>query len=285
MKIKFKILIIAAFMIFAFNESFSQNTDTVKKGSSYNFILNDGSSITGKIVFLDSSVILVKTPNGLNEIQRHIIKAIDKPDQEYLTDYFTSYRKPEYRKYISLNIGIVFPEYATSGDEYYSYYSHELNTGFSLSLAYTAFFNRNLAIRTGASYTNMKNKDSPKTGNYYYERSTGGNLSQILFNLNLLAGFFEPENKFNYYVLGGFGLGGLNCTDISQNNYYGSSYTYNPQAQWVFMYRLGGGITYSQSKKLAFQIEIDYDSVSPDSGYYIKMSQLGIKAGVVFISF
>lgn len=285
MKSKFKILTVIAVMIFAFNDCYSQKPDTVKKGSYYDFILNDGSEITGKIIFLDSSVILVKTPNGLNEIQRHRIKSIGKTGQDFLTDYYTSYRKPEYRKYISLNLGMVLPENANNGEEYYSYYSKDLNTGFSLSFAYTAFFNRNIAIRTGASYANMKNKDSPETGSYYYERSTGGNLSQILIHIDMLAGFLEPENNFNYYALGGFGFGSMNSSKVTENYYYGGNQSYDPETQWTFMYRLGAGVTYRKSEKLAFQFEIDYDIVSPEGGFYEKINQLGIKAGVVFISF
>lgn len=286
MKIRIKILLVTVLMIFALTNCYPQNSDTVKKGSFYEFIMNDGSKITGKIVYLDSAVILVKNPNGLNEIKRLSIKSIDKPGKEFTTDYFTIYRKPQYRKYLSINIGIVFPETENIGDEYYSsYYTHELNTGFCLTLAYTAFFNRNLAIRTGAFYTIMKNKDSPETGSYYYTGSTGGTLSQLLFNIDMLIGFFEPENKFNYYALGGFGFGSMNSSRVQESYYYESNSSYDPELQWSFMYRLGGGVTYRQSEKLAFQIEIDYDTISPVGGFYSKMNQLGIKAGIIFISF
>lgn len=288
MKYSFKILITVFVLIFLFTDCFPQNSQTLRKGSFYSLTLDNGSVIQGKVMSLDSTVILLITKNGITEIQRQSIRNISRPKQEFINDYFSTYKKPQYRKYISLNAGIIYPESANNDYDYYSdYSSNELNSGFNLSLGYTGFFSRSIAVRTIVSYSQMKNIDVNQTNSYNNYNRTGGSLSQFVFSIDFLAGLFHPEKKINFYALAGIGFGQMNSSEVTEQyiNYYTATYTYNPEGQWLFKYGFGGGVTFNLSGKIAIQAEVIYDHISPVSGFYENMNQLGIRAGIIFINF
>lgn len=281
MNIKIKISIIIICISFLYADCFPQMTDSLKKGSFYSFTLNNGSVIKGKVLSFDSYVILLNTKNGMNEIFRKNIFNSKKAGDDFIVEYFTNFRKPEYRKYFCFSAGYVMPGKSDKSDES-NYDLAEVHDGFNLSFSYTGFFGRNTAVRTGLSFSSMKNKDASRYNYNYYSTRTGGTLTQITFGMDVLLGMFYPEQKINYYALAGIGLGSMNSSSISWNDYY--SYNTDPEFQFNIKFGIGAGLTYKLSGKISLQTEIDYDFNSTDEGFYDSMNQLILKAGIIFLN-
>lgn len=289
MKSIFKIMTIVLALITFCKDSFPQEPDIMKRGIFYTFTLYNGAVIKGKVISYDSFYVLINTKNGINEIKRQNIINLKRADEEFLNEYFGTYKKPDYRSFLCLNLGYVIPESENHNTEYY-YYSDpvvELNNGFSVSVDYTGFFSRYFGVRAGISYSVMKNKDynySNNSQNFYYQSSrTGGSLSQFIFGFNLLAGMFHPEKVINFYGLAGFGIGILNGSEVNNSNYYSSNS--NPDYQFLLSYGIGGGLTFRLSEKIALMTEVNYDFISPEKGFYSFTKELGFKAGIIFINF
>lgn len=282
MNIKIEILIIIIISATSLNDCFPQNIDSLKKGSYYSFTLNDGKTIQGKVISADSFVALLNTKNGMYELNRKLIVKVKKLTDENILEYLTSYRKEVYNKFLSLSAGAVMPE---SNEERSS---PDLYDGFSISASYFKLIDRTFGIKTGFTYSNMKNKDLVYSDYYYENKFSGGNLSQFLIQFQLLAGMFHPEKKINYYFQFGIGFGYMKSSDIKSSNlnysYYNGNYNGN-ELQFMFSYGFGGGVTYRISDKLALKTEITYDSIIPDEGFFDKMNQFGISAGIIFINF
>lgn len=269
-------------VIFLFTDCFPQSTDSLKKNSFYSFHLNNGSVIQGKLISFDSIFVLLKTKNGLSEIRMENILKINKMRRESVNDYFTEFKKPDYSNFLIIGSGFISQIKADDKNNNYYYSNVELNNGFSLSINYTGFISRIIGVRAGFSYTGMNNKDGLYDDYYSTYRRTGGALSQFVLNFNILAGMFYPERKINFYGLAGFGIGTVNSSTYQISIYH---YNSDPEYQFLISYGIGAGISYKMSEKIALQTEVTYDVVSPAKGFYVKMYQLGIKAGIIFINF
>ena len=270
-------------------DCFPQNKDSLQKGSFYSITLVSGKTVKGKVMSADSGYVLLKTKQGLNEIETHNILNSKKLGQEFYDEYFTENRKPVYRNCISLSIGYISPsEISDISYNYYDYSNVNLNNGISVSAAYSGFFSRTIGVRAGLTYSRMSNKDDYIMNyNYFGTGSSfrkGGRLSQFTIGMDMLTGMLQPEKKINAYGTAGFGLGVANCGVVSEV-YDGGKYDYNPDPQFLFSYGIGAGITYRFSEKTAFQTEAYYNHVSLQEGFYRDMDQFIIRAGIVFYKF
>lgn len=285
MNSKIKITLIIIILTFLFSDCFSQQIDSLKKGAFYSFTLKNGSIIKGKIISLNNSTIILNTKNGLNEIFRNNILNSEKAGNDFIVEYYTNFKKPEFKNYLNLSAGFVIPGKPDNSEEsnYDSRYITEINNGFSLSVSYTGFFGRHMAVRTGLSYSSMKNKDAVYNMYNYTSSRTGGTLTMVSFDFDVLAGVFYPENKINYYGLAGIGIGSMNSSTVSTWDGY---YTYNtdPEFQFNLRFGIGAGLTYSLSDKISLQTEINYNFNSTDDGFYNSMNQFIFKAGINFLN-
>lgn len=283
---KNKLIILAAVIavLTYFTDCFPQNADSIQRGSLYSITLVSGKTVQGKVMSADSVYVLLKTNLGLDEIERKNILTAKKLGQKGYSEYFTTYKKPSYRKYISYSIGYISPSVINDNYEY-SYGSanpENLNNGFSITAAYSGFFSRGFGVRAALSYTGISNKDDSIY--YYYGSSTfrkGGSMSQYVIGMDMLAGMFHPEKKLNLYAAAGFGIGIANCGEVTETYAYGGEYNFNPEPQFLFSYGIGGGITYRISEKTGVQTELYYNHISLQEGFYRDMNQFVIKAGIV----
>ena len=299
MKTSLKILIPVIIIFFFSADNFSQSTDSLKKGSFYSFTLNNGSVLEGKILSVDSQYVYVMTVNGMNEIKKEYIHNLKQLGQTFAEEYFSTYKKPQYKYFLSIDIGLAFPKFSQE-KSYYGYYyfgvNNTVNTGLNISADYTAFFSRSMAVRSGIALSYMKNKDETRSDYYNTFSTTGGSMTQFtILGLDLLGGTFHPEDKINLYFLADAGIGNVNSSSVIQESYYISyydptyldhnTYTINPEAQWFFKYGFGAGITYSLNENINLKAEVNYDLYKLESGYYGDFDKLIFKTGIAFINF
>jgi len=242
------------------------NIDSLIISGIYKITLLNNSEFIGEVIYTDKTTIKFNISDFISTVMKSEIKQIEIPNKYYpeFDDYQFDIRKEDEKKFRNvffLNASFNLP---TGGiKEVY-------NPGFGIHASVYHMFDHVFGLGPEISYNNFYGS---KSQYYYQEVRESDGFSCLKFNANLIAGNFNPGNRFLFYGLLGVGLGYYNegktkVNYIDPYNNYNYSHIDEGYSGINFNYGAGAGFSYMLSKLLGINIEIQFNKVSSFNYYY-----------------